>query len=155
MAGLFWQRQSHNIEQNYIIDDIADSITVTGTDSNIWLTQQQRTDRDQAAFGEVYFDVTDKLSLTGGIRAYKYKNSLEGFFGFSGGYSSKTGEAACLNTDGTTRKANPRGTPVPILVPRFRAQPWRPCSVRPGGQILRAGRPGTNKQTTLVQIFYK
>ena len=31
MAGLFWQRQSHNIEQNYIIDDIADSITVTGT----------------------------------------------------------------------------------------------------------------------------
>jgi iron complex outermembrane recepter protein len=117
MAGLFWQRQSHNIEQNYIIDDIADSITVTGTDSNIWLTQQQRTDRDQAAFGEMYFDVTDKLTLTGGIRAYKYKNSLQGFFGFSGGYSSKTGEAACLNTDGTTRRANPAGTPVPILVP--------------------------------------
>lgn len=117
IAGLFWQRQSHNIEQNYIIDNIADSITVTGTDSNIWLTKQQRVDRDQAAFGEVSFDVTDKLTLTGGARVYHYKNSLQGFFGYSAGYSSRTGEAACLNTDGTTRRANPAGTPVPILVP--------------------------------------
>lgn len=117
IAGLFWQRQEHNIEQNYIIDNIADAITVTGTDSNIWLTKQERIDRDQAAFGELSFDVTDKLTLTGGIRVYKYKNSLQGFFGYSAGYSSKTGEAACLNTDGTTRRANPAGTPVPILVP--------------------------------------
>lgn len=117
IAGLFWQRQSHNIEQNYIIDDIADSITVTGTQSDIWLTKQQRVDRDQAAFGELSFDATDKLTFTGGIRVYHYKNSLQGFFGYSAGYSSKTGEAACLNTDGTTRRANPAGTPVPILVP--------------------------------------
>ncbi len=117
IAGLFYQRQSHNIEQNYIIDNIADSITVTGTDSNIWFTKQQRVDRDYAAFGEATFDVTDKLTLTGGLRVYKYDNSLQGFFGYSAGYSSRTGEAACLNTDGTTRRANPAGTPVPILVP--------------------------------------
>jgi iron complex outermembrane recepter protein len=116
IGGLFWQRQSHNIEQNYIIDNIADAITVTGTDSNIWLTKQFRVDRDIAAFGEITFDVTDKLKLTGGGRFYKYKNSLQGFFGYSAGYSSRTGEAACLNTDGTTRRANPAGTPVPILV---------------------------------------
>ncbi len=108
IAGLFWQRQSHNIEQNYIIDNIADAITVTGTASNIWLTQQQRVDRDQAAFGEVSFDVTDKLTLTGGARVYHYKNSLQGFFGYSAGYSGDqfdedtgafikdgTGEAGC------------------------------------------------------------
>ena len=116
IGGLFYQRQAHNIEQNYIIDDIADSITVTGTDSNIWLTKQQRVDRDYAAFGELSYDITDKLSLTGGLRYYKFDNSLQGFFGYSGGYSSRTGEAACLNTDGTTRRANPAGTPVPILV---------------------------------------
>src|SRR3546814_19446946 len=51
IGGLFYQRQSHNIEQNYIIDDIADSITVPGTDSNIWLTKQLRVDRDTAVFG--------------------------------------------------------------------------------------------------------
>ncbi|MDP4872215.1 MAG: TonB-dependent receptor [Sphingorhabdus sp.] len=116
IGGLFAQRQSHNIEQNYIIDNIADSITVTGTNSNIWLTKQKRVDRDYAAFGELTYDLTEKLSLTGGLRYYKFDNSLQGFFGFSGGYSSRTGEAACLNTDGSTRRANPAGKPVPILV---------------------------------------
>lgn len=88
IAGLFWQRQAHNIEQNYIIDNIADAITVQGTDSDIWFTKQLRKDRDAAIFGEASFDVTDKLTMTGGLRLYKYKNSLEGFFGFNNpGYS--------------------------------------------------------------------
>jgi len=96
IGGLFWQRQAHNIEQNYIIDGIGDAITVTGTDSNIWLTQQLRIDRDYAAFGEISFDITDKLTLTGGGRLYKFDNSLVGFFGYSAGFSSRTGEAVCF-----------------------------------------------------------
>ena len=116
IGGLFAQRQSHNIEQNYIIDNIADSITVKGTDSNIWLTMQQRIDRDYAAFGELTYDLTEKLSLTGGLRYYKFDNSLQGFFGYAFGYPFSSGEKQCLNTDGTTRRANPAGTPVPILV---------------------------------------
>jgi outer membrane receptor protein involved in Fe transport len=96
IAGLFYQRQTHNIEQNYIIDDIADSITVPGTASNIWLTKQLRVDRDYAVFGELSWDVTPQLTLTGGVRVFKYKNSLEGFFGYSAGFSSKTGVAACF-----------------------------------------------------------
>lgn len=98
IGGVFAQRQYHRITQNYIIDDIADSITVTGTESNIWLTRQERVDRDYAAFGELSFDVTDQLTLTGGARLYNYKNSLVGFFGFSDGYSSRTGEAACFGS---------------------------------------------------------
>ena len=96
IGGLFWQRQAHNIEQNYIIDDIADAITVTGTASDIWLTKQLRIDRDYAAFGEISFDITDRLTLTGGGRVYRFDNSLVGFFGYSAGYSSRTGEAACF-----------------------------------------------------------
>ena len=96
IAGLFGQRQTHYITQNYIIDGIADSITVPGTDSDIWLTKQKRVDRDLAAFGELSFDITDKLTATGGLRVYNYKNSLVGFFGYSDGYSSKTGVAACF-----------------------------------------------------------
>ncbi|PSJ41023.1 TonB-dependent receptor [Sphingomonas deserti] len=96
IAGLFYQRQTHNIEQNYIIDDIADSITVPGTDSDIWFTKQIRVDRDYAAFGEITADLTSKLSFTMGTRIYRYKNSLEGFFGYSSGYSSRTGVAACF-----------------------------------------------------------
>ncbi len=96
IGGVFGQRQLHEITQNYIVDDIADSITVTGTPSNIWLTRQDRVDRDYAAFGELSYDVTDKLTLTGGARLYYYKNSLVGFFGYSAGFSSRTGEAACF-----------------------------------------------------------
>ena len=96
IGGLFAQRQTHYITQNYIIDDIADAITVPGTESDIWLTQQKRVDRDYAAFGEISFDVTDKLTLLGGARVYNYKNSLLGFFGYSDGYSSRTGVAACF-----------------------------------------------------------
>jgi iron complex outermembrane recepter protein len=116
IGGLFWQRQSHNIEQNYIIDNIADSITVPGTASNIWLTKQLRTDRDYAAFGELSFDVTDKLTLTGGARYYKYDNSLFGFFGYARGYSSNTGVARCITTNGQEFRDNPTGAfATPIL----------------------------------------
>jgi iron complex outermembrane receptor protein len=89
VAGLFYQRQQHNIEQNYIIDDIADSITVPGTASNIWLTQQRRVDRDYAVFGELAWDITPELTLTGGGRIYHYDNTLVGFFGYANpGFSS-------------------------------------------------------------------
>jgi len=89
IGGLFWQRQAHNIEQHYVVDDIADSIQVPGTVDNIWLTKQLRIDRDYAAFGEISFDITDKLTLTGGGRVYKFDNSLVGFFGYNNpGFSS-------------------------------------------------------------------
>lgn len=89
IGGVFYQRQKHNIRQDYIINDIADSITVPGTDSDIWLTQQVRIDRDYAAFGELSADVTDKFTVTLGTRIYKYDNSLVGFFGYNNpGFSS-------------------------------------------------------------------
>ena len=96
MAGLFEQRQSHWIIQDYTIHNFDPGLSPTGWPGTIWLTDQMRVDRDQAAFGEASFDVTDKLTITGGIRAYHYKNSLKGFFGYGSGFSSHTGEAACF-----------------------------------------------------------
>lgn len=95
IAGIFAQRQKHEITQNYIVDDIADINTVPGTESNIWLTRQTRIDRDYAAFGELTFDITDKLSVTGGGRLYHYKNSLVGFFGYAANFGG-TGERQCF-----------------------------------------------------------
>jgi iron complex outermembrane receptor protein len=89
IGGLFTQQQTHRITQHYIIDGIADDIQVAGTVDNIWLTEQNRVDRDYAAFGEVSYDLAEKLTVTGGIRVYKYKNSLLGFFGYQNpGFSS-------------------------------------------------------------------
>ena len=93
VAGLFYQRQQHDIEQNYVIPGIADFLKVDGT-NNIWFTKQERVDRDYAAFGELSFDFTPKLTGTVGGRWYKFDNSLKGFFGFNSklddglGYSS-------------------------------------------------------------------
>ncbi|HEX8526101.1 TonB-dependent receptor [Allosphingosinicella sp.] len=96
VAGVFYQRQSHSIEQNYIIDDIADAITVPGTESNIWLTQQMRIDRDYGLFGELAWDIVPDLTLTGGLRLYRFDNTLTGFFGYSDGFSGSTGVAGCF-----------------------------------------------------------
>jgi iron complex outermembrane recepter protein len=96
VAGLFYQRQKHNIRQVYRIDELADAISVPGSDDTIWLTQQLRVDRDYAAFGEVTGDLTEKISLLGGIRVFKYRNTLVGFNGFGAGFSSSTGQAACF-----------------------------------------------------------
>jgi outer membrane receptor protein involved in Fe transport len=94
VAGLFYQRQERGIEQNYLINGIADSIAVLP--NQIWLTDQIRIDKDYAVFGEISYDVTEKLTLTGGLRGFKADNSIKGFFGFSDGYSSRTGVAACF-----------------------------------------------------------
>ena len=91
---------AHEIEQHYIIDDISDDLQVPGTVDNIWLTKQLRVDRDYAAFGEISFDITDKLTLTGGGRVYKFDNSLVGFFGYSNpGFSTQSG--LCLPGPGS------------------------------------------------------
>ena len=101
--GLFAQRQTHDIEQAYKITGLNDDVDVTGNewDDTFWLTKQYRVDRDSAIFGEVTFDATDKLSLTGGVRYFKYENSLEGFFGFGidNPYGSETGEFSCFDTN--------------------------------------------------------
>jgi iron complex outermembrane receptor protein len=97
VAGVFWQDQDNEIQERYRVDGLADSLSVTGWPDTIWLTRQQREDKDQAVFGEVSFDITDKLTATAGLRFYEVDNSLRGFFGFAEGYSSNPtyGEGAC------------------------------------------------------------
>lgn len=98
VAGLFYQNQKHDIEQRYIVDDLATSLEVTGWPDTWWLTQQEREDEDKAIFGEVTFDITEKLSATGGIRYFEFDNSLRGFFGFgyTNAFTSRTGEIRCF-----------------------------------------------------------
>jgi len=97
VGGLFTQRQVHRIEQRYLINDLAESLSVTGWPDTLWLTEQERIDRDNAIFGELSFDITDRLTATGGLRYFEAENSLEGFFGFSDGFSGsgRNGETLC------------------------------------------------------------
>jgi outer membrane receptor protein involved in Fe transport len=99
IGGVFYQRQRHNITQRYKIDGISSDIEVPGYSDTIWLTAQQRIDRDYAGFGEVTFDITPKLTAMAGIRFFKSDNSLEGFYGYGTGYGG-TGERACFRAGG-------------------------------------------------------
>lgn len=97
VAGLFFERQTHKINQNYQIPGLDPAGSVTGWPGTFWLTQEMRVDRDLAAYGQATYDLTDQLSLTGGVRVFEARNSLYGFFGFGAGnaYGSKTGENSC------------------------------------------------------------
>lgn len=103
-VGVFYEKQTHDILQDYVIPGIADSGSgagvyyhVDGWPGAYWLTDEYRVDKDYAAFGEASFDITPDLTLTGGIRFYKYDNSLKGFFGFQSYEASKCFSAAKVN----------------------------------------------------------
>lgn len=95
VAGLFYQSTEHEIYQNYYINNLGTPLEVSGWPDTLWLTNQVRDNEDYALFGELTFDITDKLAVTGGLRSYEAKDELQGFFGFSSAYSDNYGEDLC------------------------------------------------------------
>ncbi|MES2119119.1 MAG: TonB-dependent receptor [Pseudomonadota bacterium] len=82
LFGAFYQRQSNHILQDYLVPGLAPDLSVNGWPGTIWLTLEDRVDRDWAIFGEGEFDITPKITLIAGGRLYRYDNSLFGFAGF-------------------------------------------------------------------------
>jgi iron complex outermembrane recepter protein len=96
VAGLFYQRQTDNIRAEFDLPNLPVFYEVTGQKNVYYLSQQDRTDRDYAAFGDVTFDITNQLKMSGGIRKFWVNNTLYGFFGFNGDGYSGTGELLCV-----------------------------------------------------------
>ncbi|MEY4056557.1 MAG: hypothetical protein RL519_1892, partial [Pseudomonadota bacterium] len=82
VGGLFYQRQSNDIFQDYQVANLGPQVSVNGVPGTLWLTKQERVDRDYAAFGELSYDLLQNVTLTAGVRGYKFDNTLIGFFGF-------------------------------------------------------------------------
>jgi iron complex outermembrane recepter protein len=112
--GFFIQRQLHNIWQDYTMPGYnpvsifggnfggpspnccgfanyfsigsggAPGVPLSG--NTIWLTDEQRVDRDKAGFIQASWDITDQWQALAGYRFYHYDNSLIGFYGFSNNY---------------------------------------------------------------------
>ena len=99
LVGAFYQDQKNHIFQDYIVDNLATDLSVTGYPGTLWLTNEQREDKDYAIFGEANWDITPQLTLTGGLRFYRFNNTLYGFAGFApepNAVFSHTGEDRCL-----------------------------------------------------------
>ncbi|HWJ34188.1 MAG TPA: TonB-dependent receptor [Steroidobacteraceae bacterium] len=108
-VGLFAQRQVHEIWEQYVMpgadytnvygnpagpvnpNGFDNALSIPGIANSIWLTDEERVDRDSAAFGQVTWDIDPSWSLTGGVRFFKANNSLQGFYGYSAAYQAITG----------------------------------------------------------------
>lgn len=146
VGGLFYMRQSNDIFQDYRVANLGTAVSVNGNPGTLWLTKQKRVDRDYAIFGEASFDITPSLTVTGGLRGYKFDNTLIGFFGFgrnpgidpddgrpftampfNAAGSSRTGVAGCFAADGRTlREIINNSTNTPSLLPGV--IPGTPCT---------------------------
>ncbi len=117
IAGLFYQRQAETAENDYLTPGFATRLSVPGRPGQVWLTKERRIDKDYAAFGQADLDVSDTLTLTGGIRVYKFDNSLVGFYGVNTTYFG-TGVRQCL---GRAAGGGPYGVGVAVV-------PGTPCT---------------------------
>lgn len=109
LLGAFYQVQTNHIFQNYLVDNLATDLSVQGYPGSIWLTNQKRKDKDWALFGEVNWDIVPTFTVTGGLRLYKFDNTLFGFAGFGrpNPLGSSTGEGRCLTVNGLERRNDP------------------------------------------------
>jgi outer membrane receptor protein involved in Fe transport len=97
VAGLFYQRQFHQIIQNYQVPALGSDFTIPGWPHSLYLADEDRVDQDEAAFAEVSYDILPSLTVTAGGRLFESDNSLYGFFGFSGAWQTLTGDSAGMN----------------------------------------------------------
>jgi iron complex outermembrane recepter protein len=113
LVGAFYQKQTNHIYQNYLVDNLATDLSVGGWPGTLWLTNQERVDKDWALFGEASWDIIPQVTLTAGGRLYKFDNTLFGFagFGLPNPLGSTTGEGRCLTVNGEEARNDP-GSPL-------------------------------------------
>ena len=95
MLGFFYQKQEHDFEQPFgNIPGLADSMLMNRDAPNgtkypgvIYLNSLDRVDTDKAVFGQIMYDLTDRLELTVGARFFEPEVTVNGFFGYGLGFS--------------------------------------------------------------------
>lgn len=93
--GFFYQKQEHDFQERFgNIPGLADVMLLNRDEPNgskypgvVYLNNMERVDTDEAVFGQVAYDLTDKLELTVGARFFKPEVTVKGFFGYGLGFS--------------------------------------------------------------------
>jgi iron complex outermembrane recepter protein len=158
VAGLYFQRTTNDIHQDYQVAGLAPNLSVNGFPGTLWLTQQLRVDKDYAAFGELSYEVSDTIKLTAGARYFKFDNSLIGFFGFgrnpgngfsdsppNAAYSNRTGVAQCFTTAGTRlydRDTDTYSSSLTLLPPAVAGSPCTNLAAYTGGGLQPVRKEG-------------
>ncbi len=107
LLGFFYQKQYHDFYQEFgQLEGLATEMLLNRDEPTspqypgvVYLNSLDRTDRDQAVFGQIAFDLTDQLELSLGARYFEPEVHVKGFFGFGIGFTeagwSGTGENQC------------------------------------------------------------
>lgn len=96
IAGAFFQRQTDAIRAEFRVDGISDYWSVPRNPGILYLTDQDRIDRDSALFADVTHDFTDKFKISAGLREFQVNNTLYGFFGYNANLPSASGVHICF-----------------------------------------------------------
>jgi len=110
LVGLFYQNQTHDFQQRWKVDGLADVMEMNQdnphprNNDTVYMSSLDREDSDEAIFGSLSYDITDDLELTVGARFFKPEVTVKGFFGFGMGFNqagwSGNGEIKCaVQTD--------------------------------------------------------
>ena len=140
--GLFVERQLHNIYEQYAepgygfsgisnywlphqANGFADYLSIPTLNNTTWLTDEQRVDRDQAAFAQVTWDINSALSAQVGYRYFKADNTLQGYYGYSGNFQNWFGGPGAngITPAGATVAQNACAPGAPPNLP----VQWVPC----------------------------
>jgi len=96
LIGAFYQKQYHDFYQSFgNIVGLADNMLLNAMEQPgvqtfpgiVYLNSLDRTDTDQAIFGQIAFDLTDSLELSLGARYFEPEVHVKGFFGFGLGFN--------------------------------------------------------------------
>lgn len=108
MLGLFLIDSFHDYTTPYRLPGLADFMQYSGGDAfltkdTFYLNSMDRNDDELAIFGHVYYDITDKVELTVGMRYFEPEQTVKGFNGYSfatnvAGWAS-AGERRCASQE--------------------------------------------------------
>ena len=95
LLGFFYQKQYHDFHEEFgLVEGLADVMTMNFLEPNsqrfpgvVYLNSMDRTDYEQAVFGQLQFDITDALELSVGARFFDVEGGVHGFFGFGLGFN--------------------------------------------------------------------
>ncbi len=95
LLGFFYQKQYHDFYQPFgLVEGLADVREMNNQEGGagqyanyVYLNSMDRTDRDEAVFASVAFDITDRVELSLGARYFEPEVHVKGFFGFGLGFS--------------------------------------------------------------------
>ena len=157
LLGFFYQKQYHDFHEEFgVLEGLADFMSMNFLEPGsqqfpgvVYLNSMDRTDYEEAVFGQIQFDITDTLELSLGARYFDVEGKVHGFFGFGLGFNPGRVPGSSDGDIQPTEPGEPPGgsgasCPEGRLVPQWRVA--LPLAGGSQGRPLRQRRPQCHRE---------